>query len=132
MLFHEMQYFPSWVYGLVVGVLIVLAAVIVLFLRLETTVTGDYLSINFGVLPVFQRRIPLRDVERAEVCSYRPLRDFGGWGWRYGRGGTQAFIVKGSSGVCLTMRGGKRYLIGSDRSEELLAALSRAGIPRAR
>jgi hypothetical protein len=128
MIFHEIQFFSSWVYVLMVGVLVVLLAVLVLFFRLETTVGGEDLTVQFGWLPAFQKRILLRDVEQAEVCSYRPLRDFGGWGWRYGRGGTQAFTVKGHSGVCLTMRNGKRYLIGSERSEELLRALQQRGI----
>jgi hypothetical protein len=87
MTFHETQYFPWWVYLLLAGVLIVLLAVVVLFCRLETTVSGDHVSVQFGWLPVFHKRIPLRDIERAEVCSYRPLRNFGGWGWRSGRGG---------------------------------------------
>jgi hypothetical protein len=126
--FHEVQYFSWWVYGLLVGVLVVLVAVVVLFLQLETTLAGDTLTVRFGWLPVFQKRIALRDVEHAEVCSYRPIRDFGGWGWRYGRGGVQAFTVQGHSGVCLTMRDGRRYLIGSDRGQELLRALQQRGV----
>ena len=44
------------------------------------------------------------------------------------RDGVQGFTVKGSSGVCLTMRDGKRDLIGSERREELLLALQQRGI----
>jgi hypothetical protein len=128
MMFHETQYFSWWGYLLIAGVLAVLLAVVVLFFRLETTMSGDHVSVQFGWLPVFQKRLPLRDIERAEVCSYRPLRDFGGWGWRYGRGGVHALTVKGSSGVCLSMREGKRHLVGSERSEELLRALQQRGI----
>jgi len=130
MLFHETQYFSWWVYLLLVGVLIVLLGVVVLFCRLETTVSGDHVNVRFGWLPVFQRRIRLWDIEHAEVCSYRPIRDFGGWGWRYGRAEVQAFTVKGNSGVCLTMRDGKRYRIGSERSEDLLLALHERGTAR--
>jgi hypothetical protein len=125
---------PCDVILLLVGVsaprrlLIVLLAVVVLFCRLETTVSGDHVSVQFGRLPVFHRQIRLRDIGHAEVCSYRPIRDFGGWGWGYGRGEVQAFTVKGSSGVCLTVRDGKRYLIGSERREELLRALQPRGI----
>jgi hypothetical protein len=128
MLFHEIQYFSSWVYVLMVGVLVVLLAVLILFFRLETAVGGEELTVQFGWLPLFQKRIPLRDIDHAEVCSYRPIRDFGGWGWRYGRGGVQAFTVKGNSGVCLAMRDGTRYLIGSERGEELLRVLQQRGI----
>jgi hypothetical protein len=111
-----------------IGVLVVLLGVLVVFFRLETTIGGEDQSVRFGWLPVFEKRLPLRDIAHAEVCSYRPLRDFGGWGWRYGWGGVQAFTVKGSVGVCLTMRDGKRYLIGSERSGELLEALGERGI----
>jgi hypothetical protein len=45
------------------------------------------------------------------------------------QGGVQAFTVKGSSRVCLTMRDGKRDLIGSERRKELLRALQPSGIP---
>jgi hypothetical protein len=78
MMFHETQYFSWWVYLLLAGVLIVLLAVVVFLCRLETTVSGDHISVQFGWLPVFQKRIPFQVVERADVCSYRPIRDFGG------------------------------------------------------
>jgi len=130
MMFHEIQYFSWWVYGLIAGVLLVLLAAVVLFCRLETTIGGEDLSVHFGWLPVFQKRLPLRDIAHAEVCSYRPIRDFRGWGWRYGRGGVQALTATGNTGVCLTMRDGTRYLIGSERGEELLQALQERGIAR--
>jgi len=69
-----------------------------------------------------------RKVAVLALQSSRPIRDFGGWGWRSGRGGVQAFTVKGSSGVCLTMRDGKRDLIGSERREERLRVLQPRGI----
>ena len=145
--FREVQYFSWWVYVLLLGVGLVLArayrasgsglplafiALIVilttLFLRLETLVSEKELVVRFGWLPVVKKRILLTEITRVEASSYQPLRDFGGWGWRFGQGGVQAFTTKGSAGVFLWLQDGKRYLVGSPRSGELAQAL-RHGAP---
>jgi hypothetical protein len=74
MLFHEVQYCSWWVYGLMACVLVVLLGVLVLFFRLEITIGGKDLTVRFGWLPVFQKRLPLRDIAPAEgvgfFCTY--------------------------------------------------------------
>jgi hypothetical protein len=146
-MFREVQYCSWWVYGLLLGIGLVLArayrvsgrvlplgfiALIViltaLFLRLETVVSEQELAVSFGWLPVVRKRMPLTEITRVEASSYRPLRDFGGWGWRFGPGGVQALTAKGTAGVFLWLRDGQRYLVGSARSDELAQAL-RHGAP---
>ena len=73
MMFDETQYFSSWVYLLIAGVLVFLLGAVALFFRLETTVSGEDLRVQFGWLPVFQKRLPLRDT--AGAGATRP-----GWG----------------------------------------------------
>ena len=101
--FREVQYFSWWVCVLLLGVGLVLArayrvsrsglplafiALIViltaLFLRLETLVSEKELVVSFGWLPVVKKRMLLTEITRVEASSYQPLRDFGGWGWRFG------------------------------------------------
>jgi hypothetical protein len=142
--FREVQYCSWWVYVILLGVLlalvwtyqsfgsvlplilmVLLVLIAVLALRLETVVRQDELTAHFGWLPVVRKRIPLTDVLQVEAASYRPLRQFGGWGWRFGRGGVYAFTAQGSSEVCLVLRSGTRYLIGSSRSNELAGVLQR-------
>lgn len=57
-------------------------------------------------------------IRNAEACTYRPLRDYGGWGIRYGKMG-KAYNVSGNKGVMLTLTDGKMVLIGSNDHEVL-------------
>lgn len=87
---------------------------------LETQVEGNELRVRLVPLPF--RRIPLADVASAEVRTYRPLREYGGWGIRWGRAG-MAYNARGNRGVQLVLKDGRRVLIGSQEPERLLAAL---------
>jgi hypothetical protein len=110
-----------------------LAAVVVLaipvwfwFLRLTTEVHEDALHVHF--FPLWRRRIiPWSQIRSAQTRTYRPVFEYGGWGIRWGPSG-QAYNVSGNRGVQLELAGGKRLLIGSQRPQELEAAiLSRLG-----
>lgn len=54
-------------------------------------------------------RVPLNEVVRADVIDVRPLRDFGGWGLRVGRGGRLG-IVLGKGKALLVQRTGDRSI----------------------
>ena len=51
-----------------------------------------------------------------------PIRDYGGWGIRYGPGG-KACNISGKHGVQIELLNGERLLIGSRRSEEFISAI---------
>ncbi|MDP7357629.1 MAG: DUF6141 family protein [Pseudomonadales bacterium] len=61
-------------------------------------------------------------IQKAEACTYSPLRDYGGWGIRYGRKG-KAYNVSGNKGVMLVLSDGKSVLIGSGNHEILCSAI---------
>ena len=94
-------------------------------LKLTTEVRSDGLYIRFFPLHFSFRRIPLGELKRYEVRIYRPIREYGGWGIRYGFKG-KAYNVSGNRGVQLELLKGKRLLIGSQRSEELANAIGLA------
>ena len=89
-------------------------------MRLVTEVRSDGLYIRF--FPLTHQEIPFGDIKRCEVRTYKPIREFGGWGIRYGKGG-KAYNVSGNRGVQLELLHGKRLLIGSGRPEELVRAI---------
>ena len=62
------------------------------------------------------------DIDKFESITYRPLRDYGGWGIRYGFNG-KAYNVSGNRGVQLQLRDGRQVLIGSRKPEDLADAL---------
>ena len=101
----------------------VAAAVLLYVLKLSVSIDDRYLHVRY--FPLLRRDIPLEDIVHFEVRTYRPIREYGGWGIRYSFGRGMAFNVSGNRGVQLELKNGKRVLIGSQRPEELAAALAR-------
>ncbi len=83
-------------------------------------------DIIVGVWPVWRRVIPVRDVLSAHVETWRPLRDFGGWGIRFGRNAT-LYNMRGRRGVRLVLDG-RHVVIGADDPEALLGQLQGVGV----
>lgn len=105
-----------------VGVLPITVIILLLFLwfKLETVVTADEIQVGF---PIFRRkRINLSDIKIAEVTRYHPLRDFGGWGLRFGKKGIM-YNARGDMAVRLVLEDGAIIFIGSQRPEQLLQAI---------
>ncbi len=53
---------------------------------------------------------------------YSPLREYGGWGIRYGWSGW-AYNLRGHEGVQLVFQNGGKLLLGSQQPQELEAAI---------
>jgi hypothetical protein len=76
-----------------------IALFVIWFLKLElvTEVRDDVLEIRFRGLFV-RRVIPFAQIRHFEAKTYRPIRDYGGWGVRRGAAG-MAYNVSGNRGV---------------------------------
>lgn len=91
-------------------------------MRLVTEVRSDGLHVRFR--PFVRKHFPFETIRRCEARTYRPIAEYGGWGIRFGWGGRgKAYNVRGDRGVQLEFTDGKRLLIGSQRAEELEAAI---------
>ena len=92
-----------------------------LCMRLIVTVKREGLYIRY--VPFVNRRISFGDIERCEARTYNPLREYGGWGIRGGKK-RRAYSVRGNRGVVLRFRNGSSLLIGSQKADELAAAIA--------
>ena len=92
-----------------------------LLLKMETRVDDEGITISFQ--PFSKRQISLQDIEQCEARQYRPIREYGGWGLRWGWNGW-AYNVRGNQGVQLVLTGNRRVMIGSQRAEELAATIN--------
>ena len=108
----------AFVFGLAFPVLFLVA-------NLTVEVRSDGLYYRFYPFHWSFRRISAETLWKHEVHKYRPIRDYGGWGISYGRGG-KAYNVSGNRGVMLELSGGQRLLIGSQKPEDLANAISLA------
>ncbi len=90
--------------------------------RLITEVRPDGLFVRFH--PFHRRFKHYRpdDLAGYDAVTYRPIRDFGGWGIRVGPRG-RAYNISGNRGVQLEFKNGKRLMLGSRKPEAMVTAI---------
>lgn len=91
-------------------------------LKLITKVDADGIHVRF--VPLTSRTIPFENITSCKVRTYRPIREYGGWGIRFSRKG-RAYNVSGNRGVQLEFSKGMPLLIGSQKPEELADVINR-------
>ncbi len=113
---------------LVSGVATLIAAIVTWLLlnhcRMETDVRTDGLFIRFRPFIWNWKRIETANMVRHRAVTYSPLWEYGGWGIRIGWK-RRAYNPSGTRGVRIEFDDGRHVLIGSAKSEQLDAALSR-------
>ena len=112
---------PVWLMILVAAFTILLPAWVV-WVRLETNVDAEALHIRYRGLFV-RRRIAYTDIEHSEAVTYRPIKEYGGWGLRWRGKGKIAYSVSGKQGVRFHLSDGREVLVGSQMAEELVATM---------
>lgn len=94
-----------------------------LFVRLQISI--DEKGIYYRFFP-FQRKYRLTPFDHITTCyvrESRPLREFGGWGFRYGRKGL-AMTISGKFGIQIEKTDGTMpVFIGTSKPEEAEAFL---------
>jgi hypothetical protein len=107
---------PMGVIGLALGLLSAI--------RLYTRI--DHVGIHFRMWPFHWRwqTIPWDDIDQVYVRKYSPIREYGGWGIRFGRHG-KAFNVKGNYGIQIVRKNGKKLLLGTQEPAKAAEELGR-------
>ena len=105
-------------------VFVLLIAALVCTSRLVTVVRGSGLFVRYVPFHFSPRRIALERVVGCQAVTYRPIRDYGGWGIRWASGG-RAYNARGHRGVRLDFADGRYLLLGSQRPDELAEAINR-------
>lgn len=105
------------------GVSVITSCVVLglMLMKLETRLTPEGIQVRLTFL--VNRTIPYAEIAEYAPRTYRPIREFGGWGKRWSMRGDVAYNAHGCEGVQLVLRSGQRVLIGSQRAAELAQAL---------
>lgn len=102
--------------GFVAGIMVLVMGLI-LNLKLETRI--DERSIQFRYFPFIKwRHIPKEQIVTAEVITFSPLTDHGGWGIK-GNKTTKAYTVIGDTGLSLDINQKKQIVLGTQKPKEL-------------
>lgn len=110
------------------GVLVL--SFMIVFTSLKTELKRDTLHVRlYFPLPLFGRRLPLKQLISVEVVTFRPFRDAMGWGFHYGRFRGRCcryFNMGGTGGVYLYDDQNRQFIIGSQDPEALAEVIEKA------
>lgn len=95
--------------------------------QLRVRVTDDGVEAAWGFAETFKKRFPYGDIVKAEAATYSPMREFGGWGIRFGLGNKKAWTTRGNRALVLHLKDGARFYLSSEKPERLVMAIQSAG-----
>jgi hypothetical protein len=109
----------------IIAIAIPIAVTILFFiLKLETEVRTDALYVRFYPMHIRFRKFTREDLAEYYCRTYKPILEYGGWGIRCSfTGKGKAYNVSGNKGVQLVLTNDKKLLIGSQKPDELAAAI---------
>jgi hypothetical protein len=93
--------------------------------RLETEVRYKGLYVRFSPFQFKFRAILYDNIESYEIRTYSGLKEYGGYGIRYGTQG-KAYNVSGNQGMQLKLKKGKDFLVGTQDPVQFFNALDSA------
>lgn len=104
-------------------VVVVFIFVLFIFTKLETRIDEAGITIRFFPFQRIYYYVKWDEVSEVSVRTYKPIREYGGWGIRYSLKNGKAYNVSGNKGLQLTLVSGKKFLIGTQKPEQLEAFL---------
>lgn len=87
----------------------------------------DDKTIQFGFLN-WNKKLQPSEINSIEEIPYHPIREFGGLGWRIGRGRKNGkwrigYVIWLEKGIEIEATNGKYYVFGTDNPQEILSLL---------
>jgi hypothetical protein len=108
------------------GIFPLLTIILFRLLTLETVINEEGVQYRFRPFQRKPKVIKAGDILRYEVKKYSPLKNYGGWGVRYGSSKNgNAYNVSGNQGVLFEFKNGKKFLLGTQKPSEIRSALER-------
>lgn len=117
---------PNWEIFLAVAVGVgmpIAIAALFLLLKLQTEVRPDGIYVRFLPFHIRFKRFAAEDLSEHYARQYKPIWEYGGWGIRFSLRYGKAYNVSGNKGVQLVFKSGNKLLIGSQKPDELEAAI---------
>ncbi|MDD4776898.1 MAG: DUF6141 family protein [Fermentimonas sp.] len=98
-----------------------------LFSKLQTYINSEGIYLRYLPFQWRYKFIDWKAVDKLHIIRYRPILEYGGWGFRKKRKGTVAYTVKGRLGLKIDLKNGKSVLIGTQYPEYLKDILTVLG-----
>ncbi len=89
-------------------------------IRLETIIDERTIKYKFWPFIREYKVIPIQSVYSIEVEKYRPIMEYGGWGYRFSMKGRGLCLnVSKNKGLRIKLKDGFELLLGTQKAEEL-------------
>ena len=110
----------SYLESTILALLIVGITGMTALLELRTEIDDQEIRIHF--FPFLKKTFLWRDISKAEVINYGFV---GGWGIRLWTKYGTVYNVKGKHGMAIILNNGKKYVIGTQKTEELKRVIAK-------
>ncbi len=107
--------------SLIIAVAVFIIALLGLFWLMELRTEISSREIRMHFYPFTRKTFKFDDIASAEVINYGFV---GGWGIRLGTAYGTVYNIKGNQGLAITLKSGKKYVIGTQVPEELAKAIA--------
>ena len=104
----------------------IIASVLLIFIfKLSTRIDEKGIHYQFFPFHFSMKTLLWSEITKAEVRTYDPIGEYGGWGLRYSfnKKKGNAMNVSGDIGIQLTLKNGKKLLIGTQKKEAVSSVL---------
>lgn len=110
---------------IITTILTLMILFLVLFLSLRTKINERGIYYGFWPFQLKLKHLAWNEIDRIYVRKYNPIREYGGWGYRFsfGKDG-KAYNVSGSTGIQIIFKNGKKTLIGTQKKTEVERVLN--------
>jgi len=104
----------------------IIASVLLIFIfKLSTRIDEKGIHYQFFPFHFSMKTLLWSEITKAEIRTYDPIGEYGGWGLRYSfnKKKGNAVNVSGDIGIQLTLKNGKKLLIGTQKKEAVSRVL---------
>ncbi len=94
---------------------------LILIVRLKTKIDEQGIYYQFYPLNFNQKFISWNDISKCYIRKYKPVVEYGGWGFKtgFGRSRGKALNIRGNKGIQLEFKNGKKLLLGTQKMNEV-------------
>ena len=97
-------------------------------MKLTTRIEAEGIYVRFSPFHFKEKFFEWESISASYVRTYSPLKEYGGWGIKYGFNGQGlVYNVVGNLGLQLKFKEGEPVLIGTQKGEEIKAVLAELG-----
>jgi hypothetical protein len=90
--------------------------IIILFVLVTLTTKIDSTGIKMNFYPLSRKKVLWSEIDSVKVVNYGFI---GGWGIRIGSPFGTVYNIKGKMGLAIKLKNGNKFLIGTQKEEEL-------------